>query len=105
MRSPAHIVAQFTQELLAMALGRITAMAIRPTATAATATVIRPTATYPAYGGYRSFYGGYRVAVSVYFDTDELKPRDKGCDASAATTSDHQAPQRMGTPNQRRSIL
>jgi len=78
MRSPAHIVAQFTQELLAMALGRITAMAIRPTATAATATVIRPTATYPAYGGYRSFYGDYRVAVSVYFDTDELKLRDKG---------------------------
>src|SRR6516225_7468560 len=78
MRSPAHIVAQFTQELLAMALGRITAMAIRPTATAATATVIRPTATYPAYGGYRSFYGGYRVAVSVYFDTDEVKLRDKG---------------------------
>jgi hypothetical protein len=61
-----HIAAQFTEELLATALGRITAMAIRPTATAA-ATAIRPNSyAYPAYSygsygyGYPAYgYGGY----------------------------------------------
>jgi hypothetical protein len=74
----AHIAAQFTEQLLPTASGRITGRpAIQAAATAATA--IRATAngsysygypaysySYPAYGCFRpALYGGYRVARRV----------------------------------------